>query len=143
MKKIIFILLWLIGFFGMFGLHRFYLGYKITGFIWLFTFGGFMIGAIYDILNIDKLIAQSEGNKYKQKNKKVMHSKKSVQKVAKKVIGHRIRFILIYKKGPQQEITEDLFGILGQAAAKKVIKAKYNTNSIQRISWVTDSIIYN
>lgn len=44
----------------MLGLHRFYLGFKISGFIWLFTMGGFMIGSIYDILNINKLIAKSK-----------------------------------------------------------------------------------
>lgn len=76
MKKTIYIFLWIFGAFGMLGLHRFYLGYKITGFIWFFTLGGMMLGAIYDILNVDKLIAESEGNDYVEKKKSLAESEK-------------------------------------------------------------------
>ena len=76
MKKIIYILLWIIGGCGILGLHRFYLGFKISGLFWIFTCGGMMIGAIYDILNIDKLIAISEGNEYKPTEKKSQKANK-------------------------------------------------------------------
>lgn len=37
-------------FFGFLGLHRFYLGRKITGWIWFFTFGLFGVGWMIDVL---------------------------------------------------------------------------------------------
>lgn len=37
-------------FFGMFGIHRFYEGKRITGFIYLFTFGLFGLGWFFDII---------------------------------------------------------------------------------------------
>ena len=37
-------------FFGVFGIHRFYEGKKITGFLYLFTFGFFGIGVFFDII---------------------------------------------------------------------------------------------
>ena len=37
-------------FFGMFGMHRFYEEKKVTGFIYLFTFGIFGLGWFFDII---------------------------------------------------------------------------------------------
>ena len=37
-------------FLGFMGMHRFYVGKIGTGFLWLFTFGLFGIGAIYDLI---------------------------------------------------------------------------------------------
>ncbi len=37
-------LLWGLGFFGICGLHRFYLNRPTSGVVWFFTFGGFFIG---------------------------------------------------------------------------------------------------
>ena len=49
-------LLWLAGGFGVLGLHRFYLGRWVTGLIWLFTGGLFLIGAIVDLFLIPALV---------------------------------------------------------------------------------------
>lgn len=71
-------------FFGNFGAHRFYVGKKITGILYLFTFGIFGIGYVYDLIllilvlfkdksgativpksfNIAKLNTEFESNKY-------------------------------------------------------------------------------
>jgi len=39
-------------FLGGLGIHRFYLGYTLIGFIQLVTFGGFLIWAIIDFITI-------------------------------------------------------------------------------------------
>ena len=49
-------LLWFLGGFGVLGLHRFYLGRWITGLIWLFTGGLFLIGAIVDLFLIPGMV---------------------------------------------------------------------------------------
>jgi hypothetical protein len=45
-------LLWLLSGFGALGFHRFYLGKMFTGFLWMFTGGLGMAGAIYDFLTL-------------------------------------------------------------------------------------------
>ena len=48
----------LLTFFGMFGIHRFYLGKWFTGVIWLVTGGFFFIGWLYDFLNLNEMISE-------------------------------------------------------------------------------------
>ena len=50
-------------FLGGLGIHRFYLGYTLIGFIQLLTFGGFLIWAIIDLIKlIIDILKDSEGN---------------------------------------------------------------------------------
>ena len=49
-------LLWFFGGLGVLGLHRFYLGRWITGLLWLFTGGLFLIGAIVDLFLIPSMV---------------------------------------------------------------------------------------
>jgi len=51
-SKVIGYLLWLFGFTGA---HRFYYGRQITGVIWFFTFGLFLIGWIVDLFLIPSM----------------------------------------------------------------------------------------
>ncbi len=48
----------LLTFFGLFGIHRFYLRKWITGTIWLFTGGFFLVGYLYDFLNLNEMISE-------------------------------------------------------------------------------------
>ena len=45
-------LLWLLVFLGLAGIHRFYSGRWVTGLIWLFTAGVFLIGQLVDLFLI-------------------------------------------------------------------------------------------
>lgn len=59
-KKLITTLL--CGILGNFGVHRFYLGYYISGIIWLLTGGFFGLGTIYDLYQIvDNKVVDSKG----------------------------------------------------------------------------------
>ena len=46
----------LLTFLGLFGIHRFYLGKWITGFIWLLTGGLFLLGLLYDLWTLNEQI---------------------------------------------------------------------------------------
>lgn len=46
----------LLAFLGIFGVHRFYMGKWITGLIWLFTGGLFLIGWLYDLWTLNEQI---------------------------------------------------------------------------------------
>jgi TM2 domain-containing membrane protein YozV len=47
----------LLTFLGFFGVHRFYMGKVITGIIYLFTGGLFLIGILYDFLTLNEQIS--------------------------------------------------------------------------------------
>jgi TM2 domain-containing membrane protein YozV len=51
---------WLLGFSG---LHRFYCGRNLTGIVWFFTFGLFLIGWLVDLFLVPSLIEQA-GRRY-------------------------------------------------------------------------------
>ena len=140
MTKFIYILLWLTGGFGMFGLHRFYLGYKTTGFIWLFSLGGLMIGAIYDILNIDKLIEQSEGNEYKPKEKKPKKQNVSKSENISNTPKQKVKNGMIVKYRIKTIGTDqsEIVPAGTESEARRIIKAKYPTMDVHIIS-----VMYN
>ena len=52
-------ILWALGGFGAFGLHRFYLRKVPTGFLWMFTGGLFYVGAIYDFLTLSGQVREA------------------------------------------------------------------------------------
>ena len=52
-------LLWLLGLFGVCGIHRFYNGKWITGLLYLFTFGFLFIGQLIDLILIPLMTSQA------------------------------------------------------------------------------------
>lgn len=48
----------LLTFLGIFGIHRFYLGKWITGIIWLCTGGFFLMGYLYDYMNLNEMVSE-------------------------------------------------------------------------------------
>ncbi|MEQ9409242.1 MAG: TM2 domain-containing protein [Fuerstiella sp.] len=47
----------LLTFLGAFGVHRFYLGKWVTGIIWLFTGGLFLLGWLYDLWTLNEQVS--------------------------------------------------------------------------------------
>ncbi|TGK19029.1 NINE protein [Leptospira stimsonii] len=60
-SKLIAYLFWFLGF-GMFGLHRFYLGKFFTGLLWLFTGGFFFVGAFLDFFTLAEQVDTANAN---------------------------------------------------------------------------------
>lgn len=89
-KKSMAMFWWFVGLFGILGFHRFYLGKKITGVIWLFSAGGLLIGTIYDFLNMDRLVASANGSKANDhgENKKSKNDHVEDAFMEKKKRGH-------------------------------------------------------
>lgn len=48
----------LLTFLGVLGIHRFYLGKWITGIIWLVTGGFFLLGYLYDLMNLNEIVSE-------------------------------------------------------------------------------------
>ena len=58
--KIDYTLAWvLLTFLGIFGIHRFYLGKWLTGFVWLFTGGLFLLGWLYDLWTLNEQVDEA------------------------------------------------------------------------------------
>lgn len=49
----------LLGFLGIFGLHRLYLGKWVTALIWFLTGGVFLIGVLYDLWTLNEQVAEA------------------------------------------------------------------------------------
>jgi TM2 domain-containing membrane protein YozV len=52
-------LLWCLVFFGFAGIHRFFAGKWISGLIWLFTGGLFLIGQVIDFFLIPGMVREA------------------------------------------------------------------------------------
>jgi TM2 domain-containing membrane protein YozV len=62
-KKMVALLLSVIGFFGVAGIHRFYVGKVGTGVLWLLTWGFFGVGTLIDLIMIaTENFKDKEGN---------------------------------------------------------------------------------
>lgn len=57
-SKILAYILWLLGFFGWLGFHRFYLGKYVSGVVWIFTFGVFGFGSLVDLFLLSGQVDQ-------------------------------------------------------------------------------------
>lgn len=51
----------LLTFLGIFGFHRFYMGKFLTGLIWFFTGGLFLIGYLYDYWTLNDQVSEING----------------------------------------------------------------------------------
>ena len=61
-------LLWGLGWLGLCGIHRFYLGKPVSGLIWLLTFGLGFIGQFVDLFFIPDMVAARNQSLLKQSN---------------------------------------------------------------------------
>lgn len=61
-------LLWGLGWFGLCGIHRFYLGKPVSGVIWLLTFGLGFIGQFIDLFFIPDMVAARNQSLLRQTN---------------------------------------------------------------------------
>jgi TM2 domain-containing membrane protein YozV len=48
----------LLVFFGVLGIHRFYMGKWLTGLLWMFTGGFFLIGWLYDLWTLNEQVSE-------------------------------------------------------------------------------------
>ena len=54
----------LLTFLGILGVHRFYMGKILTGLLYLFTGGLFLIGVLYDFLTLNGQVSEINGQGY-------------------------------------------------------------------------------
>jgi len=55
-SKGVYFLLWVLGFFGIFGFHHFYLGKIGKGILWIITLGFFGLGSLIDLFTIGNAV---------------------------------------------------------------------------------------
>lgn len=80
-------------FFGNFGAHRFYVGKKITGMLYLFTFGVFGIGYVYDLIMLILVLFKDKSGATvvtKSFNTKIPFTKKAKDDVLAKTSNKEI-----------------------------------------------------
>jgi TM2 domain-containing membrane protein YozV len=51
----------LLTFFGVLGIHRFYLGRVVSGVVWLLTGGLFLVGYLYDLWTLNDQVHEANG----------------------------------------------------------------------------------
>lgn len=71
--------LWLVG--GVAGLHHYYLGRDLHGFLWLCTLGGYFgFGWLRDVFHINEYVAEAnEDQNYLKKIKEIVKKNKKVR----------------------------------------------------------------
>lgn len=84
-----YILAW---FLGLFGVHRFYTGHVLLGFVYLFTAGLFILGYLFDLLMITF-------GSYKDKKGRLLSAPSKVGKIAMKVFTGLMIWISIARVG--------------------------------------------
>jgi hypothetical protein len=68
--------LWFLSGFGVLGFHRFYLGKPLTGVLWAFTGGFFVLGAIYDFFTLPQQV--KEANIRDRYRESLYHERKTI-----------------------------------------------------------------
>lgn len=53
----------LLTFFGLFGVHRFYLGKWLTGLLWMVTGGLFTLGWLYDYWTLNEQVSEAQASR--------------------------------------------------------------------------------
>jgi len=80
---------WLLAFVGLFGIHRFYLGFVGTGLLWLFTLGLLGVGQLIDLFRLRNLVLQANLQRGLQTGTVVSQASANIAPVINVHVGHR------------------------------------------------------